>query len=230
MNPRRRGVARLSLMDPHRGRGGAATRSPRNIHAAVAGVRRDPFFYVSARRKVVRVRTSPKRVGKDCPHAQVLALVARGTKNRATRATAANEHSSRSHAVLQLVLEVESVEASTENPRSPERWSQFASSDLPPQTAQTPGTAAEWRRCCPLVLACHDIRKILPIDPDVISSRGRQSCPLVLFLPCPSRGRHPRILPIGPVFAISREETPALPTPKEKRCERGRRLFETRPR
>jgi hypothetical protein len=74
--------------------------------------------------------------------AQVLALVARGTKGRATRATRSNEHSSRSHAVLQLALEVESVEkgGGDEN-NDPARWSQFAASDVPPSTAQTPGTA-----------------------------------------------------------------------------------------
>jgi hypothetical protein len=72
---------------------------------------------------------------------QVLALVARGTKGRATRATRSNEHSSRSHAVLQLALEVESVEKGNDENNDPARWSQFAASDVPPSTAQTPGTA-----------------------------------------------------------------------------------------
>ena len=73
--------------------------------------------------------------------ADVLALVARGTKGRATRATRSNEHSSRSHAVLQLALEVESVEKGNDENNDPARWSQFAASDVPPSTAQTPGTA-----------------------------------------------------------------------------------------
>ena len=73
--------------------------------------------------------------------ADVLALVARGTKGRATRATRSNEHSSRSHAVLRLAREVESVEKGNDENNDPARWSQFAASDVPPSTAQTPGTA-----------------------------------------------------------------------------------------
>ena len=57
--------------------------------------------------------------------AELLALVARGTKGRATRATRSNEHSSRSHAVLQLALEVESVEKGNDENNDPARWSQL---------------------------------------------------------------------------------------------------------